>query len=377
MNIYQEPSSIRLVADRNIPGIEENRHLFAKVTLLDGRNICKQDLINCDALLVRSVTQVNHQLLKDTPVKFVGSATSGIDHVNLSHLKQLEIAFAYATGSNALSVAQYVLCAIAAMHLHKQESWPEHLGIIGFGPIGQAVYKTLKPFVKTIVAYDPFIDPLTFPEVLRPLRELALCDTVSFHVPLTYDGNYPTYSMVNEAYLSLLKPGVRLINAARGEIICTKSVIKALDNGFIRTAIMDVFPNEPHPEALLLNKCFLHTPHIAGHSKLAKITGGVQILRALLAHFQVSDSQLVVPPSPIIEISVNPSQGLAGALLQSYDIRVDHKEMLSHRILNPEGYFDHLRKSYPFRPEFSQVKVLNFSALPLELKAQLKALGFK
>jgi erythronate-4-phosphate dehydrogenase len=129
---------VNIVAGENIPYVKEAFEGLGNLTILPGRSITSADLKDTNILLIRSITQVDERLLKGTPVEFVASASAGTDHMDTAYLNARNIGFASAAGSNANSVAEYIMAAL--LHLGKQQDFPllgKTIGIIGVGNIGK------------------------------------------------------------------------------------------------------------------------------------------------------------------------------------------------------------------------------------------------
>ncbi|MDP1574169.1 MAG: 4-phosphoerythronate dehydrogenase [Coxiellaceae bacterium] len=254
---------MKLVADDKIPYIDCFFSHFDKVVLLPGEKIANSDLTDADLLLTRTVTTVNEPLLKNTAVKFVGSATTGIDHIDTHYLADHAIFFANAAGANSQAVAEYVLCAIAALIHSGQLKEQGVAGIIGYGRIGKLIASLLNTVGFTVLSYDPFVlnDYSTSLEKL-----LADSDVITIHTPLTKTGLYPTYHMIDEEELSLMKKNAVLINTARGSVINQNALLNHQD----LILCLDVFENEPTISLELLHRLTIATPHIAGYTLEAK-----------------------------------------------------------------------------------------------------------
>ena len=192
---------------------------------LPGRSISSGDLKDTNVLLIRSITNVNEALLEGSAVEFVGSASAGIDHIDTSYLKSRNISFASAAGSNANSVAEYVIASLLTIANQGGFSLSgKTVGIVGVGNIGKLVKEKVEALGMRPVLNDP---PLAETGQIdhRSLEETLGCDVVTFHVPLTVGGPYPTYHLINEKTLSLLKPSAVFINAARGEVVETRALL--------------------------------------------------------------------------------------------------------------------------------------------------------
>lgn len=350
---------MKIVADENIPLVENYFSNIGEVVTKSGRLICQSDVMDADILLVRSVTAVNSNLLRNTNVRFVASATSGINHINIRHLEELNIGFAHAAGSNANSVAQYVISAICYWSLIQDRSIENlNIGIIGYGNVGKKLkqYCDLLGF-HTIVNDPPFeefcLDSTKFSSINKALS----CDVVSFHVPLTRVGSYPTFQFINDAKLQLLKPDALFINSSRGEVIDEEALLmqKKVRNGI--QLVLDVWQNEPHINTRLMEKCLLATPHIAGYSYDGKIAGTRMIYQSCCDYFNLPVKPYFNDDLGISQqkISSTGRQDLIKEILEAYDISQDSytlKRILSDNNLKNGGYFDSLRKNYPIRREW-------------------------
>ncbi len=371
---------MNIVADENIPCLREYFGQSAEVQALNGRAIRRCDVEHADALIVRSVTPVTADLLADTAVRFVGSCTIGVDHVDSDYLRQHGIAFASAPGSNADSAAQYTLSAILALQarygfdLHQQT-----VGIVGYGNVGQRVKKLLDVLGVASIVNDP-------PRAarghsgLRALDEVLQADIISFHVPLTRSGSHPTWQMLNADSLQRMNPAAMLINCARGDIINTAD-LRADISARQRPVVLDVWPNEPHIDTELLRQVQIATPHIAGYSLDGKLRGTAMIYRAFCQAMNLPcrSPQLDIPhPAPLdIPASASPLQAAQLATRHAYAI-LDDDHALRALLNQPPGAqgacFDQLRKHYPVRREYSAFTCTGGNPAA---NAVLAALGFQ
>ena len=177
--------SLTILADENIPAAEHYFGALGQVRPVNGRKLNSSALADVDALLVRSVTTVNKDLLEGTPVRFVGTATSGFDHIDRSYLQDRGIGFAHASGSNANSVVEYVLAAIAASGDKLEQLLAGGtVGIIGYGVIGRAVAARLDALGIDYLACDPWLDPATISR-RGSLEQVLACDAITLHAELT------------------------------------------------------------------------------------------------------------------------------------------------------------------------------------------------
>ena len=357
---------LNIIADENIAFAKEAFSYFGNVELFNGRNISNRILKNADALIVRSITIVDESLLKSTKVKFVGTATIGTDHVDLSYLKNNGISFADAKGCNAYSVAEYVFTAIMKTAAEKNISLAnKSIGIIGAGNVGSKVADFAKAFGLTILKNDPPLQRAGNGKKFVTLNEALQADIVTFHTPLTLEGEDKTYHLLNENNFQLLKENVILLNTSRGAVIDNSALLDFTGKRSINL-ILDVWENEPSINIELLGKAILGTAHIAGYSLEGKVNGTKMMFDALN---KFSGKNLKwIPTTPEIpnDIIATPQSGNLEQKLNSvfksvYDIEKDDYRMRKmFKLSKPEQakYFDLLRKEYPFRREFSNYTVL-------------------
>lgn len=371
---------MKIVADENIPYLQECFGQSAEVVALNGRNITHADLQDAKALIVRSVTPVTRELLSGTPVQFVGSCTIGIDHVDTDFLDEKGIAFASAPGSNADSAAQYTLSAILALEKrHHFKLTDKTIGIVGYGNVGSRLEALLDALDVNSVIYDPLLQDRGRTG-LSSLDDVLQADIISFHVPLTRTGKYPTYKMINADLLESMNPEAMLINCARGDIIDTAALTQDISQHG-RKVVLDVWPNEPRIDELLLSMVQIATPHIAGYSFDGKLRGTEMVYEAFCKAMELDcqPPQLDIPQPDAIVIPEEATllEALEQATLRSYHILEDDtalRELLNEPRAEQGAFFDHLRKNYPVRREYSAYPC--YGGHP-DINLVLEALGFQ
>ena len=177
-----------ILADENIPNVKQSFSPFGEVKTVLGRDINATMLTDVDILLVRSVTPVNEQLLMGSQVRFVGSATTGTDHVDLDYLAKAGVHFSHAHGANARSVTEYVLAVLAQLYVTRAiDFFDKKVGIIGLGKVGGGLYKALTKLGIHCIAYDPLIVQNSYTN-MTSLDEVLRADIVCVHTPLTNIG---------------------------------------------------------------------------------------------------------------------------------------------------------------------------------------------
>ena len=272
---------INIAADSQIPEIENRLAEFFDAEYsfqsFDSNTVSSADLKNIDALLVRSTLFVNQGICEDTRIRYVGSATAGINHLDINYLDTQNIAWSHSPGCNAFSVIHYVMAAIGELIQDKLFQEKKSIGILGYGNIGKRLYKILKALNFDVYACDPFISK---PELVD-LDSLLECDLVTIHVPLTFHDSYPTINLVNESHIKKLTNKI-IINSSRGEVVSEALVMQAKDLIYI----CDVWINEPSPSRELIQKSYISTPHIAGYSIEGKLNGTKSIAESCAKHFQ-------------------------------------------------------------------------------------------
>ena len=318
-------------------------------------------------MLIRSITNVNEALLKDTPVEFVGSASAGVDHIDEAYLKSRNIGFASAAGSNANSVAEYVMASLLLLgKRHGFSLRGKTIGIVGVGHIGKLVKNKAEALGMRPVLNDP---PLAETGQIdhRSLEETLGCDIVTLHTPFTTGGPYPTHHLLNEHTFKWLNPSAIFINAARGEVVETHALLNAISHKRIGPTIIDVWENEPDINWDLFQAVTIGTPHIAGHSLDGKANGTFMIYAALCKHLGVeptwNPAQTLPPPiMPSIQIDTkqNSDEEVLGEVVgKMYDLEADYRRMEELLSATPEerpSLFDGLRKNYPVRREFHRTQ---------------------
>ena len=275
---------MKIVADANIIEIESSFCQFGELVLIPGRKISKADLVDADALLIRSITRVDRSLLDGTAVRFIATATSGVDHIDLDYLADKDIGFADAKGSNANAVVDYCFGVIALALLEEKIDVAElEVGIIGGGKVGGLFANKLARLGIAYRVYDPFLQGSGCH--CRTLEEAMQCQVVSLHVPLTHAGAHPTAKLIGAKQLELLPANAVLINTCRGSVVDEQALGEFLTHRLDITTVFDVWENEPGINVSLALRVDIATPHIAGYSQPAKVAATESILRAFQEYF--------------------------------------------------------------------------------------------
>ena len=371
---------IRIVCDENIAETAALLALGADITPMPGRAITREHLTEADALMVRSVTRVDAALIEDTPIRFVGTATAGVDHIDVEALTTRGIEVCNAPGSNANAVVEWVLTAIAHTGELERLMAGHTLGIVGLGHVGARLAGRVESLGGRVVAYDPLRQQWP-PHVLRvTLDEVLEQDIVTLHAALHQQGPYPSYHLVQAENLPARKPRL-LLNAGRGPLITREALIELQQSG--TTLALDTWPDEPLIDAELLAATAIATPHIAGYSEDAKRHATDMLVRALVQTLRLptaaqSYTAPVAYTAGLNTTGETPSAAVASWLQQHYPIERDD------RVLRNSGDvvgiaavdFDRMRRDYPLRSELAG-RTVRLGPHQLHLRTLAEALGLR
>jgi len=259
-----------IVVDEEIADARTIFGRFGEVRLAAGRGLAAADVADADALIVRSVTRVDASLLAGSRVRFVGTATSGADHIDTAWLAASGITFADAAGCNSVAVAEYVFTAIFVLARRLGfDPRCRTLGIVGVGRIGSIVARWGEALGMRVLKCDPPLRrqaPTGRCDYVDLPRLAAEADIVTLHVPLTRHASDATCGMVDEAWLGLLRDNAVLINTSRGEVVHEDALLAAIESRRIGPVVLDVWCREPDINGGLASRATLATPHIAGYS---------------------------------------------------------------------------------------------------------------
>ena len=315
----------QVVIDRGIPFLDGVFPPEIDVRFLSPEEITPQAVRCADALFVRTRTNINKELLSGSNVRFVATATIGFDHIDQDYCREAGIHWISCPGCNAQAVCDYVEEAITSIKSDKSELT---VGVIGYGHVGKLVARMAEKRGYKVLLSDP---PLG---IGLSLEQLApQCDVLTFHTPLTREGEYPTYHLCDANILRRCKPGTLIINAARGGVIDEQALLSQLStlNSQLSTAI-DCWDGEPKLNQELLKKVNLASFHIAGYSIQGKMNASEMCLRAFCEFFSL----------PILSINKK-AVPLQGDSEKGWLVRITEQLKAS-----PE-HFEQLRKQYRLR----------------------------
>lgn len=375
---------MKIIVDENIAFGEEAFSNFGSVELIHGRKINSSILKEAEILIVRSITNVNEDLLKETKIKFVGTATIGTDHIDKEYLKSKKIAFADAAGCNSHAVKEYVFTALLNIAEEKNLSLKNlTIGIAGIGNIGSKIVPLAKILGMEVLKNDPPLQRKTGSKDFVELEKILNADIITLHVPLNLKGKDKTFHLFDDKNLRRLKDGAVLINASRGPVVDGNALNNLIDKKNL-TVVLDVWENEPKINIDLLKKVKFASPHIAGYTLEGKVNGTVMIYNSLCEFLNILPEWKPILPKvekPLIKINKKKSleSTLKEIFNEIYSIENDNKNMKNIILLKPEergNFFDQLRKSYDLRREFNNYTIFPDEPDP-ELINILNEFGFK
>jgi len=379
---------MKIVADENMPFAAECFGSVGRVRTIAGRAITAEVVRQADILAVRSITKVDEALLAGSRVKFVGTATIGVDHVDLAYLERAGIGFASAPGSNANSVAEYVVAAMLEVGRKRGIRLEgASIGIVGVGNVGSRVAAKARALGMEVVLNDPPLERATGDGNYRPLEEALGCDFVTLHTPLTREGPDATWHLADEGFFGRIRRGAVFINTSRGAVHDTPALKEAMASGRLGGVVLDVWEGEPVIDMDLLRKVDISTPHIAGYSYDGKVAGTAMIHEAACRHFGIEPTVriadlLPAPPVPRVEVDTAGGDEQEAARRTVQAVYVINRDDFNTREIAavPPGergaFFDGLRKNYPVRREFHNTTAIVDDEAG-RLADKLQGIGFK
>ncbi len=330
---------MQIVVDKAIPYLRGVLEPYADVRYLSGSAITAADVCDADALIVRTRTCCNAELLAGSRVKFIATATIGFDHIDIDWCAAHGIEVAIASGCNARGVLQWV--AAALVHLARLQGWhpsERTLGIVGVGHVGSLVAEYAAAWGFRVLCCDP-------PRAMReqggflPLDEVVRAsDILTFHTPL----DSSTRHLVNDRLLEMLQPEAVVLNSSRGAVVDTAALLRS-NHPFA----LDVWEHEPQIDRELLRRAILSTPHIAGYSEQGKAQAAAMSVNALARHFGI-------PLRDWYPVEAAPSspqpitwQNLCETIDAAFDIAAE-----SNRLKESPEDFERMRDEYTYRREY-------------------------
>jgi len=374
-----------LAIDEVIPFWDQAFSGFGDIRPFRGRNLRAVDVRDADAIIVRSISPVGADLLEGSSVRFVGTASIGMDHLDQEYLRSRKIYFTNAAGSNANAVAEWVVTALLTVATRRGWNFARKCcAVIGVGHVGSRVESKLRSLGIPVLLCDPPLRDATGNTKYQFLPDVLGADILTLHVPLTRQGPCPTYHMIDHNLLERLSPGTFIVNSSRGAVIETGALKQALRAGRLASAAIDVWEGEPSIDYELMDGVDIATPHIAGFSLDGKVRATEMMLDEFCRFFNLQRNWKtcgIFPPTATVRPLRNPDicEALRSITLQAYNIFRDDNNLRSLRSLRrPQAArcFDQLRNNYPFRPEFRHFTV---ELLPEDhhFAAICQAIGFQ
>lgn len=329
----------RIIVDDNIPFIKGRLEPFADTVYADQFGFTPELVRDADAMVIRTRTRCDENLLKGSKVKIIATATIGMDQFDLGWCRDNGITCRNSPGCNAPGVAQYVWSALLRSGFDPER---HTLGVVGCGNVGSIVADWGRRLGADVLVNDPpkAAAGASLPGLVELPELLREAYAVTLHTPLTRDGEWPSFHLIGEAALALMKPGALLVNAARGPVADNAALRRAVASGHIR-AVIDTWEGEPKLDKELLSLLKYGTFHIAGYSLEGKQRATRMVLEAIGEHFGFAPdlSGLEGPYKAPARIS-------AKAILDSYNPISDTLQLKA----DPDA-FDTLRANYSFRRE--------------------------
>lgn len=335
---------MKILADASLPGLDAAFPSPFELSVYHDAEELVHLLDEQEVLLCRANLKINSFLLKkENNLRYVATASSGTDHIERDYLNTLNIKVLDAKGCNASAVADYILANIA--YLQQNHLLPgKQAGIVGMGKVGTEVLLRLQAAGFSVHTFDPLRASLGSTFLSCSLENLYQCDLICVHAELHSNPPYPSLNLINEDFLSQLKPGVVLLNASRGGIVNEDAL---LNHSTPLVYCTDVYSHEPHLNAELIAKATLCTPHIAGHSLEAKHKAVELISRQLHAIKQWPIPSYTPTHTPTRQILRQPWQE---QILSIYNPALDTQE-LKQAADKPQA-FAQQRKNHHFRHDF-------------------------
>lgn len=341
---------MRILADASLPNLSQAFPSPFELTLYKDNEQVPSLLKGHDILLCRTTLKVNESLLQTNPLKYVATASSGRDHIDLHYLEKKAIPLIDAKGANARAVADYVIASLAFLQKYKNFRGIKAC-VIGVGEVGSRVLKRLQAAGMTVFCYDPPKALLDKKFVSQALEIIKDCDLLSIHASLHESEPYPSKNLIDKNLLGQLKPGVVIINAARGGIVDEESLLKRKEALIYCT---DVYNHEPSISKELIEFATLCTPHIAGHSVEAKFTA-IRLISEKLHALMNLRAPRWQPPIKITANKNLSSLGWQDIILSLYNPLYETMQLKGSE--DCKTTFIQLRKAHQNRHDFCNYKI--------------------
>ena len=332
---------MKVVCDKDVPFLKGVLEPYGEVVYKKGTEITSDDVRDADALILRTRTRCNAELLEGSSVKLIATATIGTDHVDFEYCNSHGIVVHNAAGCNAGGVMQYVFSALYGVAARKGIKIDGGtLGIVGVGNVGKKVEKMAEYLGFNVLRCDPPRAEAEGPDGFCSLEHLlANSQIVTMHVPL----DDTTRRMADEKFFAMMPTGSIFINASRGEVVDEEALIQDMPK--FGAVVIDTWNGEPDINEELMDMVDIATPHIAGYSAEGKMNATNIVLREFMGHIGYEGEapllQLAPPPHPHVKAAAE-----SEALLSIYSPLEDTATLKS-----APGDFESLRNNYKLRRE--------------------------
>jgi erythronate-4-phosphate dehydrogenase len=373
----------KIICDNKIPFLKGVMDSNADVQYFPPSEITGEIVKDADALIIRTRTKCNSQLLSGSSVKIIATATIGYDHIDTLYCEQKKIKWLNAPGCNSTSVMQYISSVLVSLAEKKKLTLDKMtIGVVGVGNVGSKIAHMARLLGMKVLLNDPPRMRVEGEKDFVSLDELIRhSDIITFHVPLIREGVDKTYHMVDEFFFSKFNGKKIFINSSRGEVVESLALKNAIKNGIVESAVLDVWEKEPEIDLELLSLVDIATPHIAGYSADGKANGTSVCVNAVNTFLGLGlalgwyPSRLPVPEAKekifINCESKSEKEILAALILHTYDVLRDDR-----LLRGSVETFEKQRGNYPVRREFSyfSVEAMNCSK---DMLQKISRLGFR
>lgn len=341
---------MKLVIDNSIPFMQGLFEPYGTVVYKNGEDICKQDIMDADGLIIRSRTTCNEEMLSGTAVKMIATATVGTNHIDISYCNNQGINIANATGCSSGAVSNYVFSALYGCASRKSiDLKGKTIGVIGAGRAGSKVIDMARILGFSVLVYDPVREDIEGSSEFCSLDDLlAGSDIITIHAPLTN----ATRGMCNREFFEKMRFGAFFINTARGEIVNEEDLMQCRNH--LGPIILDVWNNEPNINLKLMELADIATPHISGYTLQAKFQSAIYVVRATARFFGISDLYDFIPQDSVqgrdsVHVDViGMTQGEVASVFQ-YNFPIFTDDFMFR--MAPDNFLA-MRQNYRYRREF-------------------------
>lgn len=382
---------MKMLYDDNMPFAQQCFASLGDAKSFSAGTLTPAELSDIDALLVRSTTKVDADLLSKAPrLSFAATATAGFNHLDRNALELNGVNWSAAPGCNAVAVAEYVISALMRYHCDLKDGITSlrnsKVGIVGAGNVGSALAQKLAALGIDFCLCDPPLQHAGDKRKLVDMQVISECDAICLHVPYITEGPFPTQNLIDDTFFEQLSPRQLVINACRGGVLDESAYLERKAAGLAPTLILDAWSQEPDCNLGLLEHVMFGTAHIAGHSLEGKSRGTFMVYEALCAHIdQVPELKMSDFIFPLSDIELSTKQVCDDRLISRmifsiYDISEDDR-IFRQAMAQSESVarsFGYLRKHYRQRREFAaQTLIVDPSIANHPNLTVLSDLGFK